>query len=602
MTAPRILCIEDNAVNWRLVQRLLSQAGYDMHWAEDGLQGYEMALQIKPALVLLDINLPGLSGFEVATKFKQNAELKAVPLVALTAKTQRSERETALVAGCDGFIPKPLDPFTFVDQVGAFLEGRRELLEKAREGPALRQFNIQMLDHLEAQLREAESANRKLSAAREALEFRNASLSRLLALSRDILTERDPRVLILRILAAVRAEVGATSLTAYRLHGSGSYFEGFRWNGKGFDDLPVLSIQHPFVRRAWAARAAGVLTTEGLKNSRLWEEGLDLGLWTPSGEVAVLALRTHQEGEEIAGFWILGRAAARPFQPQELEMATLHASIALVSMENAELIDNLNNSTRALASSYERIEGAYQDLQNARADLNRRDRQAILGDLFTRIAQRLEAPVQSLHLQSQVLDRMPTPAGAGLPEAHPRALAEIREAVGKIDGLLKALLRRVGREAPSQPEWLDLHDLIQQELELLQAEGAVPPEVAVTQELRARVPLIFGVYGDFASALLNLVRHALGGPTPSTSLAIRSVRTEDAFILSVADEGGPIPPSELAMAFEPFSGLHQQAVMGVRSPGQDLAASRQLLAAYQGELTIVNEGDGTLVTMTIPLK
>lgn len=602
MTRPKILCIEDNAVNWRLVQRLLSQAGYEMHWAEEGLQGFEMAMELRPDLVLLDINLPGLSGFEVATKFKQQAELKAVPLVALTARTQKSDRETALVAGCDGFIPKPLDPFTFVDQVGAFLQGQREHLEKARETQVLRQFSVQMVEHLEAQLLEAREANRKLIEAQDALERRNASLSRLLALSREILTERDPQALLLRILSEVRAEVAATGLTAYRMHGSGSYYEGFRWNGKGFDGLPVLPVGHAFVGRAWSAGAAGVLPSDVLRSSRLWEEGLDLGFWTPASEAALLVLRTHQEGEEISGFWILTRPADRPFVPGDLEMANLHASIALVSLENAELIVNLNNSTRALASSYERIEGAYQDLQNARADLNRRDRQALLGDLFTKISQRLAAPVQSLHAQSQVLDHLPAWGGEGMPEAHPRALAEIREAVSKIDGLLKALMRRVGREGPSKPEWLDLHDLIQQELELLQAEGVIPPEVTVVQDLRARVPLIFGVYGDFATSLLNLVHHALGGPTPSPSLDIRSYRTEDAFILQVADEGGAIPPMELEKAFEPFPGLHQQAVMGVRSPGEDLAACRQFMAAYQGDVTIANQGDGTVVRMTIPLK
>ena len=131
MTGPRILCIEDNAVNYRLVQRLLSQAGYELHWAEEGLRGFEMALGLRPDMVLLDINLPGLSGYEVATKFKHSEELKAIPLVALTAKTQKSERDTALVAGCDGFIPKPLDPFSFADQVGAFLQGRREQVRRA---------------------------------------------------------------------------------------------------------------------------------------------------------------------------------------------------------------------------------------------------------------------------------------------------------------------------------------------------------------------------------------------------------------------------------------------------------------------------------------
>jgi len=130
----RILCIEDNPVNYRLVQRLLAQAGCEMHWAEEGIRGFEMALELKPDLVLLDINLPGLSGFEVATKFRQHPELKRTPIIALTAKTQKSDRETALVAGCDGFIPKPIDPFAFVRQVEGYLGGRRERLADRRFG------------------------------------------------------------------------------------------------------------------------------------------------------------------------------------------------------------------------------------------------------------------------------------------------------------------------------------------------------------------------------------------------------------------------------------------------------------------------------------
>ena len=90
--AQKILCIEDNAMNWRLVQRLLSQAGFEPHWAEDGLRGYELAVELKPALILLDINLPGLSGFEVATKIRQNPSMDGVLIVALTAKTMRSDR------------------------------------------------------------------------------------------------------------------------------------------------------------------------------------------------------------------------------------------------------------------------------------------------------------------------------------------------------------------------------------------------------------------------------------------------------------------------------------------------------------------------------
>ena len=609
MTSPeplRILCIEDNPVNWRLVQRLLSQAGYDMHWASDGMRGYELALQLRPALILLDINLPGLSGFEVATKIRQNPDLQKIPMVALTAKTLKSDRETALVAGCDGFIPKPLDPFTFVGQVGAYLGGARERLEQYREKAALQHLNRHVLEHLEAQLKEAQDANRKLVAAQDALESRNRSLARLLVLSQSILAEHDPQALLLRVLGEVRAEIRATGLWAYRIHASGGYFEGLRWTGAAFDPIPVLPLHHPFVHRARALPRGGALRGESLRSTHVWDEGLGLGFWSAASEACLLVLRDHQADPGVFGFWIVTRPADQRFLPAELEMINLHASMALVSLENAELIATLNNSTRALASSYEKIEAAYQDLQNAREVLNLRDRQELLGDLIFKIAQRLETPVASLHRQSQLLDRLMLPGTAEdltlLHEAQPKALAEIREAVFKIDGLLKALLRRVGRGGPAIPEWLDLHDLVQQELALLQVEGVVPAHVAVAQELSAATPLIHGVYGDFATTLLNVVQHAVGGPTPSASLAVQSRREGEDFILEVRDEGGPILPGELAQAFEPFSELHQQLVIGARSPGEGLAACKQLLAVYHGEISIANEGEGTIVTMRIPLR
>jgi signal transduction histidine kinase len=170
-----------------------------------------------------------------------------------------------------------------------------------------------------------------------------------------------------------------------------------------------------------------------------------------------------------------------------------------------------------------------------------------------------------------------------------------------VDGLLRALLRRIGKEG-TIPEWINLHDLLQQEIGLLQAEGAIPAEVEVAIDLPPVPALIFGVYSDFAKLLLNLVQHALGGSTPSPLLRIRAWRVEDTYHLEMLDEGGPMPPMELESAFEPFSELHQHAVMGVRLPGQSLPLCKQLLSAYHGEIEIRNEGEGTLLHLWFPLK
>jgi CheY-like chemotaxis protein len=600
----RILCIEDNPVNYRLVQRLLVQAGYEIHWAEEGLKGFEMALELKPDLVLLDINLPGLSGFEVATKFRQQPELKNTPIVALTAKTMKSDRETALVAGCDGFIPKPIDPFAFVRQVEGYLGGQREHLEKSREGAVLRNFNAQMLEHLEVQLKEAEEANRKLTATQQELEARNRSLSLLVSLGQSLLLEHDSSSLVLRVLEQVRPLVGAKHLAAYRLHPSGGYWEGFHWQGQRFEAAPTLSRDHMFCERLRTLAEVGLIHGAKLRAHRIWEEGLALGFWGPTAEMSLQVLKDRQGENEIWGFWAFAREGTEPFVSLELELIALHAGLALVSIENAELIHSLDESSRALASSYEHMEGAFQDLQHAKAELGRQDRQVILADLFYKITHRLVAPVQTLTHQSHELGRLVSSrdsVGTVLCEQAPIAIAEILNAVSKIEGLLKALMRRVDKDSPSIPEWLDLHDLVLQELELLSAEGVVPAKADVETELAALMPRIYGVYGDFSKLLQNLVLHGFSGPTPSVKLRLRSWTESEVFHLEVLDEGEPIPPTELEGAFEPFRELHQQAVIGIRSSGQYLPLCKQLLASYHGEIEIRNEGEGTAVHLWFPL-
>ena len=601
----KILCIEDNPVNYRLVQRLLNQAGYEMYWAEEGLKGFEMAVELGPDLVLLDINLPGLSGFEIATKFRQHPELKRTPIVALTAKTLKTDRETALVAGCDGFIPKPIDPFTFVRQVEGYLGGQREHIEKSREGAVLRSFNVQMLEHLEVQLREAQEANRKLTMTQRELENRNQSLSKLLNLSQTLLGEHDSTALALRVLEQVRSMVNADRLNAYRLHPSGGYWEGFNWQNPHFEAAPTLSRSHAFCERLRTLLEVGLIHGAQLKAHRIWEEGLALGFWAPASDMSLLVLKDRQAENEIWGFWAFGRDGGEPFQSLELELMALHAGLAQVSIESAELIYSLHASSRALASSYERMEVAYQDLQHAKAELSRQDRRTLLEDLFYKITHRLVSPVQTLNQQSLALERLVDARDemeTEVCEAAPKAIAEIRSAVSKIDGLLKALMRRVDKDSPTTPEWLDLHDLLLQELELLGADGVVPVRTHVETELSAQDPRAYGVYGDFAKLLQNLLLHAFGGPSPSVFLKLLSWSDGDIFHLELRDEGGPIPPSELEGAFEPFGDLHQQAVMGIRSPGTTLPLCKQLLSAYHGEIEIRNEGEGTAVHLHFPLR
>ncbi len=117
----KILYIEDNEQNLYLVTFLLTKHGYEVISARDGLAGISAAAHNKPDLILLDIQLPSMDGYAVARSLRGNRVLSQVPIVALTSYAMTGDREKALESGCTGYIEKPIDPDTFVAQVGHYL-------------------------------------------------------------------------------------------------------------------------------------------------------------------------------------------------------------------------------------------------------------------------------------------------------------------------------------------------------------------------------------------------------------------------------------------------------------------------------------------------
>jgi len=121
MSKGTVLYIEDNEQNYYLVSVLLKTQDYRIVWAQDGREGIEKALESNPDLILLDIQLPVMDGYEVARQLRSNPELNKVPIIAVTSYAMSGDREKALSAGCNGYIEKPIDPDTFLAQVNKYL-------------------------------------------------------------------------------------------------------------------------------------------------------------------------------------------------------------------------------------------------------------------------------------------------------------------------------------------------------------------------------------------------------------------------------------------------------------------------------------------------
>lgn len=119
-----ILIIEDNEQNLYLETFILEKFGHVVTAARDGVQGIRLAEETRPDLILLDIQLPVMEGYAVAGELRRRPALAQTPIVAVTSYAMAGDRERILAAGCNGYIEKPINPDTFVTEVGSFLAPR----------------------------------------------------------------------------------------------------------------------------------------------------------------------------------------------------------------------------------------------------------------------------------------------------------------------------------------------------------------------------------------------------------------------------------------------------------------------------------------------
>ena len=122
-TTAKVLYAEDNEDNIYLLTRRLSRKGYDVLVAKDGQEAIEMACAELPDLILMDLDLPVLDGWEATRRLKTMAEMRDIPIIALTSHAMAGDREKALAAGCDDYETKPIDFSILLAKMTALLPG-----------------------------------------------------------------------------------------------------------------------------------------------------------------------------------------------------------------------------------------------------------------------------------------------------------------------------------------------------------------------------------------------------------------------------------------------------------------------------------------------
>ena len=163
---PRVLYVEDDPASRALVQRILEAEGYQVEAVEDGVTALRVAQRVQPDLILMDINIGGLDGYEVTTRLRSLEEIGEVPIVAVTAASLHGDRERALIAGCDGYIAKPIDVDRFPDQVNSYMDGLKEKIDSPEEEAAhLKAYSQRLVKRLEEKVHQLQEAHAQLQRA-----------------------------------------------------------------------------------------------------------------------------------------------------------------------------------------------------------------------------------------------------------------------------------------------------------------------------------------------------------------------------------------------------------------------------------------------------
>jgi diguanylate cyclase (GGDEF)-like protein len=187
MNQRKLLYIEDDADSREMIADVLHLHGFKFLGASRGLEGIRIATQELPDLILLDINLPEMDGYEVTTLLKSVKSLENTPIIAISVETDEGSRERILTAGCQGFISKPINIPEFLDRIDEYLGGHTESVTPEVEKKFLTEYNLRLGEKLQNKIEELEKVNLNLISMNEELNISQSQLTdynnRLLAMN-----------------------------------------------------------------------------------------------------------------------------------------------------------------------------------------------------------------------------------------------------------------------------------------------------------------------------------------------------------------------------------------------------------------------------------
>lgn len=540
---PLVLIADDESNAVMLLTRVLERDGFAVASARDGEEALDKARSLRPDLILMDVQMPKLNGFEVVRQLREESETSRIPIIFVTAAAREpSDVAHGFKLGADDYIRKPYN--------------YHELLARA---------------HSKMQARRLE----------ERLQRRSEELEALLRIGAEFNQRLGLNELVELVVGTTRQELGADYAELYLLDDK-QQIVSFAAKGTTESTLDEAKqrLRQPDSAAGWVLRTGDpVLVADA--STRL-DMATDLVMMNYGCAVAA-PLKHHGK---LSGILVLAKTEANNFSESDLRLLRLIGEQATLAVRNAQLYAELRNYAQNLE---EMVETRTQELRAAQAQLIRSEKLAALGHLAAGIAHEVNNPLQPiLNCLEVAIEEVES---GDTVDTEILRVAE-RE-VQRIKTIVSRLLDFARPGTASDTEKVDLHSLIQ-EILLLTARNLEQRHVHVTSQVDVEQPLI-GNPAQLRQVVLNLVLNAMEAMPEGGEIAIDVYPADGGAVIAVTDTGIGMDAETVAQIFDPFYSTKQEGT------GLGLAVTYGIIQGHGGRITVDSEkGKGTRFSIWIP--
>jgi len=488
--SPLVLVVDDHVPAVGMLTRLLEREGYEVISAYDGEQAVELCNRTIPDLILLDVMMPKLNGFEVLKILRDEDRTQNIPTILITAKNTPDDIEHGLGLGADDYIAKPFNP--------------RELLARARS-----KIDSQRL--------------------KDELESKTQDLEALLRLSEELKHHLKVGELLELVLYLVLDLVSGEAAIIYRFDEAGQPITSLLSykDGTLSDDPPISN----HLVKQFLADPRGIIVWDGEFETTL------------ASNYAYGMLCKLESNNETHG--LLGIFNSQPYSESQQRLFQGISRQATLAIRNAELYELKTNYANHLEDM---VEERTQELRSAQQLLVRSEKLASIGRLSAGIAHEINNPLFPLRIN---LEHMLEDVDSDVPIMK-KDIEETLKSVERISRIVQRLLEFTGKDNSNQPdiESIDLNDIIDNVLSLSK-KYLEYSKVDTVIEL-PDLPLLYANRDQIEQVFLNIIINASVAMPNGGTLTISGRVADNTIILEFADTGIGIPEDMIDKIFEPF--------------------------------------------------